>query len=79
VLAVRLTAKPGDPVRTLRDNWDRLGLVAVAGPSTTEAVEYGARVIEQVLDVQLAGADGQRARAYPAPVAGQPHLAVTTG
>jgi biotin carboxylase len=39
VLAVRITARPGDRVRPLRDNWDRLGFVAVRAGDTDAAVE----------------------------------------
>ncbi|MFJ9411814.1 ATP-grasp domain-containing protein [Streptomyces sp. NPDC101393] len=58
VIAVRISAGPGDTVRPLRDNWDRLGLVAVSGRNTTAAVERGAEVIRDTLRVRLTDTDG---------------------
>lgn len=59
VLAVRITAKPGDTVHSLRDNWDRLGLVAVTGPDTTAAIRRGAEVIDDTIRIRVAGEDGR--------------------
>ncbi|WP_051400036.1 ATP-grasp domain-containing protein [Haloechinothrix halophila] len=59
VLDVRLTAKPGDEVRTLRDNWDRLGLVAVTGADTTAAVARGARLIGDHIRIAVDTGDGE--------------------
>ncbi|MCJ1678227.1 ATP-grasp domain-containing protein [Streptomyces sp. APSN-46.1] len=59
VIDVRISAKPGDAVRPVRDNWDRLGLVAVAGPDTTAAVRRGAEVIRDSIRVRVLGADGR--------------------
>ncbi|MGW5051337.1 ATP-grasp domain-containing protein [Actinokineospora sp. NPDC004072] len=59
VLAVRLSAKPGDAVRPLRDNWDRLGMVAVTGPDTAAAVQRGADLVGDVIKIRVAGADGR--------------------
>ena len=38
VLAVDVAAGPGMVVRETRDNWDRLGMVAVTAPDTGTAV-----------------------------------------
>jgi biotin carboxylase len=71
VLDVRISAEPGDRVRPLRDNWDRLGLVAVAGPDTTAAVRRGAEVVRDTLRVRLLGPDGRPGLAEVAAV-GEP-------
>ncbi|MEU7907470.1 ATP-grasp domain-containing protein [Actinoplanes sp. NPDC049118] len=76
VLAVQITAAPGDTVRALRDNWDRLGLVAVTGSDTTDAIERGARLIRDSIDIRLVTADGRPGRAYPAEVAGPAEVPV---
>ncbi|RSS81026.1 ATP-grasp domain-containing protein [Streptomyces sp. WAC06614] len=39
VLALDLSARPGSVVHATRDNWDRLGLLAVTAPDTDTAVE----------------------------------------
>jgi biotin carboxylase len=49
VLAARITAKPGDRVRPLRDNWDRLGFVAVRADDTDTAVARCERLIGDLL------------------------------
>lgn len=69
VLAVRITAKPGDTVHALRDNWDRLGLVAVTGPDTTAAVQRGAELIRDAIDIWIVGDDGKVGPAHVAEVA----------
>ncbi|MCU7727443.1 ATP-grasp domain-containing protein [Actinoplanes sp. KI2] len=48
VLAARITAKPGDRVRPLRDNWDRLGFVAVRADDTEAAVARCERLIGDI-------------------------------
>lgn len=69
VLDVRISAKPGDSVRPVRDNWDRLGLVAVTGPDTTAAVRRGAEIIRDTIKVHLVHADGRQGLAEVAEVA----------
>ncbi|MEU8271015.1 serine O-acetyltransferase EpsC [Sphaerisporangium sp. NPDC049002] len=59
VLAVRITAKPGDTVHAIRDNWDRLGLVAVTASDTTAAIRRGAEVIDETIRIWVAGEDGR--------------------
>lgn len=59
MLAVRITAKPGDEVRSVRDNWDRLGLVAVTGADSTAAIERGAQLIDEVIRIRVQGVDGE--------------------
>ncbi|MFI9768950.1 ATP-grasp domain-containing protein [Streptomyces sp. NPDC052415] len=68
VLAVRISARPGDTVRPLRDNWDRLGLVAVTGKDTTAAIRRGAEIVGTVLKVRLKDPDGRPRLAQAAPV-----------
>ncbi|HEX6472282.1 MAG TPA: ATP-grasp domain-containing protein [Streptosporangiaceae bacterium] len=68
VLVVRLTAKPGDAVRAPRDNWDRLGLVAVSGHDTTAAIERGAEVIGDIIKICVAGTDGTTRLAHVAEI-----------
>lgn len=68
VLEVRLNVSPGDPVRHLRDNWDRLGLVAVTGSDTTAALHRGAQVIDELIDIRLTRDDGTEGRARVAEV-----------
>ncbi|HEX5740366.1 MAG TPA: ATP-grasp domain-containing protein [Pilimelia sp.] len=58
VLEVRINAEVGDTVRPLRDNWDRLGLVAVTAPDTDAAVRRGAALIDEQLDIRVTGQDG---------------------
>jgi biotin carboxylase len=76
VLAVRLSVKPGDVVRPLRDNWDRLGLVAVTGPDATAAIGRGAELIGETVEIRIAGTDGGGSRGRVAEVE---NLAHSTG
>ncbi|GLX05116.1 serine O-acetyltransferase EpsC [Microbispora sp. NBRC 16548] len=66
VLDVRVTAKPGDTVHALRDNWDRLGLVAVTGPDTDAAIRRGAEVIDDAIRIRIVGEDGRSWLAHAA-------------
>ncbi|MFF0461190.1 ATP-grasp domain-containing protein [Streptomyces mexicanus] len=68
VLTVRITARPGAPVRALQDNWDRLGLVAVTAADADAAIARGAEVIEEHLRITVRTADGTPATARVAPV-----------
>jgi biotin carboxylase len=70
VLAVRISAKPGDTVRPVRDNWDRLGLVAVTGADTSAAIRRGADLIRDAIRIRVVGADGQTRLAHVAEVDG---------
>lgn len=54
VIAAELTAKPGDTVRPLQDNWDRLGLVAVRGTSNDAAVALCEDLIDNGIRVRIA-------------------------
>ncbi|MDK9498147.1 ATP-grasp domain-containing protein [Streptomyces katrae] len=57
VLAVEVSVAPGDPVRPLRDNWDRLGFAAVTAADTDAAIALCERLTEQIrIDVTPAGA-----------------------
>lgn len=53
VLAANLTAKPGDVVRPVENNWDLLGLVAVRGPNTDAAVKLCEDLVERTVRVRL--------------------------
>lgn len=66
VLDIRITAKPGDTVRSLRDNWDRLGLVAVTGPDATAAIRRGAELIRDTIEIRVVGDDGETRLAHVA-------------
>ncbi|GIH47996.1 serine O-acetyltransferase [Microbispora rosea] len=66
VLDVRVTAKPGDTVHALRDNWDRLGLVAVTGPDTDAAIRRGGEVIGDAIRIRVVGEDGRTWLAHAA-------------
>lgn len=57
VLNIQLTAKAGDPVRPVRDNWDRLGLVAVTGPDPEAAMERGAQIARELLAIRITAED----------------------
>ncbi|GIF16721.1 ATP-grasp domain-containing protein [Actinoplanes teichomyceticus] len=59
VLAVRISARPGDEVRDCHDNWDRLGLVAVQAESAQAALERGARIVEEHLRVRVQEPSGE--------------------
>ncbi|KUL36295.1 carboxylase [Streptomyces sp. NRRL F-4489] len=58
VLAVAVTARPGDTVRAPRDNWDRLGLIAVTGRDTADALRRGAELARGCLAVRITADDG---------------------
>jgi biotin carboxylase len=58
VLDVQLWVEPGDPVRPLRDNWDRLALVAVTGADAGTAYRRGEQLIRDTLRILVRGDDG---------------------
>ncbi|NNJ08463.1 carboxylase, partial [Streptomyces sp. PKU-MA01144] len=64
VLAAQVSVRPGDTVRPLRDNWDRLGSVVVTAGDTDAAVELCERLVREAIrvDVEPAAA-AARARA----------------
>jgi biotin carboxylase len=68
VLEVRMSVHPGDEVRQLRDNWDRVGLVAVSAADATAAVQRSAEVINDLLRIRVVGEDGVTRLAYAADV-----------
>jgi biotin carboxylase len=70
VLAVVISAKPGDTVRPVRDNWDRLGLVAVTGVDTSAAIQRGADLIRDAIAIRVVGADGQTRLAHATDISG---------
>jgi biotin carboxylase len=69
VLAVRISAKPGDTVRPVRDNWDRLGLVAVTGADAEAAIQRGADLVRDAIAIRVVGQDGQIRLAHVAAIA----------
>ncbi|MFB0627635.1 ATP-grasp domain-containing protein [Streptomyces sp. AB3(2024)] len=60
VLAVEVSVRPGDPVRPLRDNWDRLGFAAVTAADTDAAIALCERLTAQIrIDVAPAAGAAQ--------------------
>jgi biotin carboxylase len=53
VLAADLTAKSGDQVRPVENNWDLLGLVAVRGADTDLAIKLCEELVESTIRVRL--------------------------
>lgn len=53
VLAAEVRVRPGDVVRPLRDNWDRLGFVAVRAADTDAAVELCERLAAEDIRIDL--------------------------
>jgi hypothetical protein len=69
VILVKITARAGDAVRPLQDNWDRLGLVAVRAPDTDAAVRRACAVATEHLRVNIRGDDGDERPARVAEIA----------
>ncbi|MFD9424972.1 MULTISPECIES: ATP-grasp domain-containing protein [unclassified Streptomyces] len=63
VLQVQVNVRPGDTVRPLRDNWDRLGFVVVRAEDTDTAVGLCEEFTRRTLRVEVETAD--RAPATP--------------
>ncbi|MFJ3876116.1 ATP-grasp domain-containing protein [Streptomyces sp. NPDC090077] len=76
VISVTPSAKPGDEVRVLQDNWDRLGLIAVAAEDTSAAIRRGAEVIREHVRITLAGPDGETVLAQPSEIAPRENLLI---
>ncbi|SEE68880.1 ATP-grasp domain-containing protein [Streptomyces sp. 2231.1] len=53
VLAAQVSVRPGDTVRPLGDNWDRLGSVVVTAADTDSAVELCERLVRQEIRISL--------------------------
>jgi biotin carboxylase len=53
VIAVEVSAKPGEVVGPLQNNWDRLGLVAVAGPDSDAAVRLCEDLIDRWVSIEM--------------------------
>jgi biotin carboxylase len=53
VLAAELSAKAGDTVRALENNWDRLGLVLTRGTDTSAAVTLCEKLIESSVRIRV--------------------------
>jgi hypothetical protein len=53
VIFAELKVQAGDMVRPLRDNWDRLGLVAVAGPNSDAAVARCKELIHASVRIEM--------------------------
>jgi hypothetical protein len=54
VLVAQVSAKPGDTVRPLRDNWDRIGVVAVRAADTDAAVALATHLTTEAILVDVA-------------------------
>ncbi|MEV6513809.1 ATP-grasp domain-containing protein [Streptomyces sp. NPDC051642] len=57
VLAVDIAARKGSVLRAARDNWDRLGLLAVTAPTTDKAVLLCEELVATGLTVRMEGED----------------------
>jgi biotin carboxylase len=68
VMDIRISAKPGDKVSALRDNWDRLALIAVTAADTDSAIEKAGQVLDEMVKIRLTGPDGRSHLARVAPV-----------
>ncbi|MFE2377491.1 ATP-grasp domain-containing protein [Streptomyces sp. NPDC059398] len=55
VLSVEVAVEPGDTVRPVRDNWDRLGHVAVRAADTDAAVGLCERLAADHIRIEVAG------------------------
>jgi biotin carboxylase len=55
VLAAKISVRPGDPVRPVRDNWDRLGFVAVRAADTDAAVRLCDRLVTEDIHIDVDG------------------------
>ncbi|MFF8867289.1 ATP-grasp domain-containing protein [Streptomyces sp. NPDC015139] len=53
VLAAQVSVRPGDTVRPLGDNWDRLGSVVVTAADTDGAVELCERLVREEIRVHV--------------------------
>ncbi|MGW2213015.1 ATP-grasp domain-containing protein [Streptomyces sp. NPDC001781] len=53
VLAAQVSVRPGDTVRPLGDNWDRLGSVVVTAADTDSAVELCERLVRQEIRIRV--------------------------
>ncbi|MFJ9810790.1 ATP-grasp domain-containing protein [Streptomyces sp. NPDC101158] len=56
VLIAQVSVRPGDTVRPLRDNWDRLGSVVATAADTDSAVELCERLVLEEIRVDVAPA-----------------------
>ncbi|GAA3500002.1 ATP-grasp domain-containing protein [Streptomyces prasinosporus] len=66
VLAAQVGVRPGDTVRELRDNWDRLGSVVVTAADTDTAVELCERLVREEIRISVAPGGGAPPAAAPA-------------
>ncbi|WP_043496931.1 ATP-grasp domain-containing protein [Streptomyces viridosporus] len=70
VLAAQVTVRPGDTVRPLRDNWDRLGSVVVTAVDTDSAVRLCERLVHEEIRIGVepaAAGSAPTAASGPAP------------
>lgn len=69
VLAVQVRIRPGEAVRAVQDNLDRLCLLAVTGADTTAAIRRGEELLRGTVLIQVRGTDGviRPARVLAAP------------
>lgn len=58
VLDVQVTVRPGDTTGPLRDNWDRLGLIAVTGTDAAAAVRRAAEIAHRFIKISIRASDG---------------------
>ncbi|MFE3992615.1 ATP-grasp domain-containing protein [Streptomyces goshikiensis] len=62
VIAAQVSVRPGDTVRPLRDNWDRLGCVVVRAADTDGAVELCERLTQSAIRIDVEPAEPSAAR-----------------
>ncbi len=74
VLCVQLTAQVGNRARPVRDNWDRLGLIAVTGADADAALARGAEVARELLAIGITADDGSHHLAPVAEIRSRAHL-----
>ncbi|WP_406011657.1 ATP-grasp domain-containing protein (plasmid) [Streptomyces sp. NBC_00637] len=63
VLLAQVSVRPGDTVRPLRDNWDRLGSVAVTAADTDSAVRLCEHLVREEIRIDVAPAAPEELRA----------------
>lgn len=68
VLTVQISTKVGATVRPLKDNWDRLGLIAVTGSDASDAINRGAELIGANIRIRLLNENGETHYAHVAEI-----------
>jgi len=69
VLCVRIGIQPGATVRPVTDNLDRLGLIAVTGADTSDAIARAAQIAAEFIRIRIVAGDGTVHLAHVADIA----------